>query len=84
MVTCYLKIIPYHTTYNVLSISLSSFGLDLASHLFQIITIKMRITVPNLFTINEVSEYSGLKDVQLVYELIDKNKLKAIKITDKN
>jgi len=82
MVTCYLKIIPHHITYNVLSISLSSFGLDLASRLFQINSNKMRLTVPNLLTIYEVAEYLGLKDVQLAYELIDRNTLKAIKISD--
>ncbi len=42
----------------------------------------MRSTIPNLLTINEVAEYLGLKDVQLAYELIEMNKLKAIKISD--
>jgi len=44
----------------------------------------MRSSIPNLLTINEVAEHLGLKDVQLAYELIKMNKLKAIKISDKN
>ena len=43
---------------------------------------KMRLTIPNLLTINEVAECLGHKDVQSAYELIDRNKLKSIKISD--
>ncbi len=43
---------------------------------------KMRLTIPNLLTINEVAECLGHKDVQSAYELIEMNKLKAIKISD--
>ena len=42
----------------------------------------MARAIPKLLTIKDVAEYLELKDTQLVYELIEMNKLKAIKISD--